>query len=104
MAWLMLLVAGLLEVGFATALKMSEGFSRTGPTVAFLVLGAASFFCLTRAMGSIPLGTAYAVWTGIGALGTALVGMVWFGDPATAARLVFLALLLVALVGLKLVS
>ncbi|WP_341501856.1 multidrug efflux SMR transporter [Gallaecimonas sp. GXIMD4217] len=104
MAWLMLLLAGLFEVGFATALKLSDGFSRTGPSLAFVVLSAASFFCLTRAMASVPIGTAYALWTGIGALGTAVVGMIWFGDPVGGARLFFLGLLLTALVGLKLVS
>ncbi len=104
MSWVYLIMAGLFEVGFAVALKQSEGLSKLGPSLLFIVLGACSFFLLTRAMASIPLGTAYAIWTGIGALGTVLVGIVWFGDPAGGLRMLFLALLLCSLVGLKLVS
>ncbi|GAA0694461.1 multidrug efflux SMR transporter [Marinobacterium maritimum] len=104
MAWIYLVLAGVFEVGFAVALKQSEGLSKLGPSVAFVLLGGASFILLTRAMASIPLGTAYAIWTGIGAVGTVLIGMVWFGDPTSALRLFFLALLLCSLVGLKLVS
>jgi len=104
MAWIYLVLAGLLEVGFAVALKLSEGLSRFWPSVAFVLLGIASFMLLTRAMAAIPLGTAYAIWTGIGAVGTVLVGIIWFGDPVSGPRLFFLATLLCSLVGLKLVS
>ncbi|MBV0932647.1 DMT family transporter [Marinobacterium weihaiense] len=104
MAWLYLLFAGLFEVGFAVALKQSEGLSKLGPSIAFVIMGAISFVLLTKAMASIPLGTAYATWTGIGAIGTVLVGIVFFGDPASGLRLFFLAMLLCSLVGLKLVS
>lgn len=104
MAWLYLILAGFFEVGFAAALKLSDGLSKLWPSVAFVLLGAASFMLLTRAMASIPLGTAYAVWTGIGAVGTVLVGIIWFGDPVSGPRLFFLAALLCSLVGLKLVS
>lgn len=104
MAWVYLVLAGLFEVGFAVALKQSEGLSKLGPSIAFVVLGGISFVLLTRAMASIPLGTAYATWTGIGAVGTVLVGIIWFGDPAGGMRLLFLAMLLCSLVGLKLVS
>lgn len=104
MGWIYLLLAGLFEIGFTLALKLSEGFSKLWPSVAFVVLGAVSFLLLTRAINTIPLGTAYAVWTGIGAIGTVLVGIIWFGDPASGLRLFFLATLLCSLVGLKLVS
>ncbi len=104
MAWIYLVLAGVFEVGFAVALKQSEGLSKLGPSVAFVLLGGVSFMLLTRAMASIPLGTAYAIWTGIGAVGTVLVGMVCFGDPVSGLRLFFLALLLCSLIGLKLVS
>jgi len=104
MAWIYLVLAGLFEVGFAVALKLSEGLSRLWPSVAFVLLGAVSFIFLTRAMAAIPLGTAYAIWTGIGAIGTVLVGIIWFGDPVNGLRLFFLATLLCSLVGLKLVS
>ncbi|MBA4500969.1 DMT family transporter [Marinobacterium marinum] len=104
MSWVYLVLAGLFEVGFAVALKESDGLSKLWPSVTFIVLGGCSFFLLTRAMASIPLGTAYAIWTGIGALGTVLVGIFWFGDSANGLRLMFLAMLLCSLVGLKLVS
>lgn len=103
-AWSYLLVAGLLEIGFASALKLTDGFSRLWPTLAMVLLGVASFYCLTKAMGHIPVGTAYAIWTGIGAFGTALVGICFFNDPTNLARLAFLTLLVVSLVGLKCVS
>lgn len=104
MAWLYLVLAGLFEVGFAVALKQSEGLTRLGPSVAFILLGGISFVLLTKAIATIPLGTAYAVWTGIGAIGTVLVGIICFGDPAGGLRLLFLAMLLCSLMGLKLVS
>jgi quaternary ammonium compound-resistance protein SugE len=103
-AWGCLVGAGAAEIGFAYFLKLSESFTKLGPTLAFAALGAASFYLLTLAMRGIPLGTAYAVWTGIGAFGTAVVGIVAFGDPVTAVR-VFLVLAIVgAVVGLKLVA
>jgi quaternary ammonium compound-resistance protein SugE len=91
--WLLVIVAGLLEVGFATLLKMSDGLSRLWPTLGFIVFAAGSFTLLSLALRDLPIGTAYAVWTGIGAAGTALLGMVVFGDPATVARLVAIALI-----------
>lgn len=101
MAWFVLVLAGLLEVAWAATLPTTEGFTRAAPTVAFVALLAASMFGLAKATETIPLGTAYAVWVGIGAAGTTLVGIVVHDDPATAARLGFLALLVVAVVGLK---
>lgn len=104
MAWLTLVAAGLFEVGFTTCLKLSEGFTRVGWAAAFVLLSVVSFALLTLAARTIPLGTAYAVWTGIGAAGTAVVGIVWFKDPATTWRLVFLVTLIGSVIGLKLVS
>jgi quaternary ammonium compound-resistance protein SugE len=103
-SWFLLVVAGLLEVAWASVLPATHGLSRPGPTVAFLALLAASMFALARAAETIPLGTAYGVWVGIGAVGAALVGIARHGDPATPARLCFLGLLVVAIVGLKATS
>ncbi|ACJ00322.1 quaternary ammonium compound efflux SMR transporter SugE [Rhodospirillum centenum] len=104
MAWLVLFVAGILEIGWAIGLKYSEGFTRPLPTAVTLVVALASFFLLSVAMRSLPVGTAYAVWTGIGAVGTALLGIVLFGEPATAARLACIALIVAGIVGLKVFS
>lgn len=104
LAWSYLLVAGAAEVGFTYFLKLSESFAMPGPTLAFVGLGAVSFWMLTLAMRRITLGTAYAVWTGIGAFGTALVGILAFGDPVTTARVVLILVIVGAVVGLKLVS
>ncbi len=104
MPWIYLIVAGVFEVGFTTCLKLSDGFSKLWWTLGFLVLMTASLGMLTIATREIPLGTAYAVWTGIGAAGTAIVGILWFKDPLTAGRLIFLTLLIGSVIGLKWVS
>ena len=104
MGWIFLGVAGLLEVSFTTALKYAEGFTKLAPSLIFLIAYAGSAWFLSQAVKSIPLGTAYAVWTGIGAVGTAIVGIALFGEPATALRLMFLAVIVGGIVGLKLVS
>lgn len=104
MAWILLVVAGLLEVAWASLLPATDGLRRPLPTAGFVALLSASMFALAKAAETIPLGTAYGVWVGIGAVGAAVVGMVAHGDPATPARLGFLALLVVAIVGLKLTS
>lgn len=101
MSWLCLFLAGLLEVVWATALKLSDGFSRLVPSAVMVVAMIASFVLLSRAVKVLPLGTAYTIWTGIGAL---VVGILWFKEPATAQRIFFAALLLVGLVGLKAAS
>jgi len=101
MPWLILIVAGLLETGWAVGLKYTDGFTRLVPSVLTAFGIAASMLLLAIAARSIPIGTAYAVWVGIGAAGAALLGMVMFGEPATPARLFFLSLLIVAVVGLK---
>lgn len=104
MAWILLIVAGLLEVVWATALPATSGFTRILPSAVFLTAMTASMLLLARAMETIPLGTAYPVWVGIGAIGAALVGLFVYGEPATAARIFFLALLIVSIVGLNLSS
>jgi quaternary ammonium compound-resistance protein SugE len=100
-AWLYLVVAGLLEIGFALSLKASDGFSRLVPTVLFVIFAIASLGLLNVALKDLPVGTAYAVWTGIGAAGTALVGMLVLGDPATVARLGFIGAIVVGVIGLQ---
>jgi quaternary ammonium compound-resistance protein SugE len=104
MAWLLLLVAGLLEVAWAIGLKYTQGFTRLVPSVLTIAAIVASMTLLGLAARTLPIGTAYAVWVGIGAAGAAALGIVLFGEPATAPRLFFLGLLLVSVVGLKLAT
>jgi len=104
MEWVYLSLAGVFEIGFTTCLKLSNGFRHIGYTLAFVAAVAISFWLLTLSLSAIPLGTAYAVWTGIGAFGTAVVGMTVFRDPVTVGRVAFLFLLIAAIIGLKLVS
>jgi quaternary ammonium compound-resistance protein SugE len=104
MAWLYLISAGLFEIGFATSMRFIDSSLKPWPIVAFLIFSVASFSLLLAAMQTIPLGTAYAVWTGIGAAGTVLLGIVYFNEPATTLRVVFLMLLISSIVGLKFVS
>lgn len=104
MAWLYLLLAGCLELGFTTCFKLSANFTNWRWTIAFLVCATLSVYCFNQAIKSIPLGTAYVVWTGIGAAGTVLIGMLWFHEPATGLRLFFIATLLGSILGLKLVT
>jgi quaternary ammonium compound-resistance protein SugE len=104
MAWVVLAVAGILEIGWAIGLKYTEGFTRLWPTVATVVSMVASMGLLGIAVNSLPVGTAYAVWTGIGTIGTALLGLVLFGEPASAARLACIGMIAAGIVGLKLVT
>lgn len=105
MAWLYLIVAGGFEVAATTIYRYSDGLTRAWPVLLLIVSGVLSLYFLHRAIaGAIPVGTAYAVWTGVGAAGTAILGIALYGEPASAARLGFLALLVVSIVGLKLVS
>lgn len=104
MPWILLVVAGLLEVAWASLLPATHGLTRFVPTVGFVTLLAASMLLLAKASETIPLGTAYSVWVGIGAVGSATVGVVVHGDAASAARVGFLALLVISIVGLKLSS
>lgn len=103
-AWLILVVAGLCEIGWAIGLKYTEGFSRLWPSVWTLLAMAASVLLLGWSLKTLPVGTAYAVWTGIGAVGTALLGMLLFGESREAARLVSIGLIVAGILGLKLVT
>lgn len=100
MAWILLLIAGALETVWALALKESDGMTRLGPTALFAVAGLGSFVLLALALRELPVGTAYAVWTGIGAVGAALAGIVLLGEPATAARLLPIGLIAIGIVWL----
>ncbi|HVE52518.1 MAG TPA: quaternary ammonium compound efflux SMR transporter SugE [Ramlibacter sp.] len=102
MAWVVLVIAGLFEVGWAIGLKYTEGFSRLWPSVGTATAMVVSVVLLGWAMRTLPVGTAYAVWTGIGAVGTVILGIVLFQEPATVARLVCVGLILAGIVGLKL--
>lgn len=101
MAWIYLILAGLLEIGWAVGLKYTAGFSKLGPSVVTVALMAASFVLLAQAIKVIPLGTAYAVWTGIGAAGTAVIGMIFFHESREFLRIVCLLLIVAGVVGLK---
>lgn len=103
-AWTLVLLAGLCEVGWAVGLKYTAGFSRLGPSIATLAAMAASVLLLGWSLKALPLGTAYAVWTGIGAVGTALLGIALFGESRETARLVCIGLIVAGIVGLKLVT
>lgn len=102
MEWIYLIAAGLFETGWAIGLKYTEGFSRPWPTLWTIMAMAASFYYLSQALKAIPVGTGYAVWTGIGAVGTALLGVMLFGEAIAPMRIVSLALIVVGMIGLKL--
>ncbi len=104
MAWTMLVIAGLLEIVWATALKESEGFTRLWPSVIGVTVSLASFVVLALALKHLPVGTAYAVWVGIGAVGVAIAGIFYFGDAATPQRLFCIALVVGGVIGLRLVE
>lgn len=104
MAWFLLLLAGLCEISWAITLKYSEGFTRLWPTVGVFAGGIVSVYLLGLAVKQIPIGTAYAVWTGIGAVGTASLGMALFNEPRTGLRLACIALIVAGITGLRLLS
>ncbi|MGY0157211.1 quaternary ammonium compound efflux SMR transporter SugE [Edwardsiella tarda] len=104
MSWIVLLIAGLLEVVWAISLKSSHGFTRLWPSLITVVAMVASVLLLAHAMKTLPAGTAYAVWTGIGAVGAAIMGIILLGEPASLLRLLSLALIVAGIVGLKLSS
>ncbi|WP_254413390.1 DMT family transporter [Dyadobacter diqingensis] len=104
MSWLFLLIAGVFEIGFTTSLKLSDNFSNFKWSSAFFVCITCSFLFLNKAIQTIPLGTAYAVWTGIGAVGTVLMGIFFYKEPSDFWRLFFVFLLIGSIVGLKMVS
>jgi quaternary ammonium compound-resistance protein SugE len=102
MAWFVLFLAGVLEIGWAVGLKYTDGFTRLGPTAVTIVAMALSLVLLGLAVQSLPVGTAYAVWTGIGTVGTVLLGIFLFGESADPMRLGFIAMIVAGIVGLKL--
>jgi len=105
MAWIFLIIGGLFEIGFTISLKYSENFTRLWPSIGFFACISLSFFFLNKAInGGLPIGTSYAVWTGIGAAGTAIAGMLLFKEPAAFWRLFFLFMLIASIVGLKVVA
>ncbi len=104
MAWLTLVLAGLLEVAWAVGLKQTEGFTKLWPSVWTLSVMGASIFLLSQALKTIPVGTGYAIWTGIGAVGTVIIGMTYLGEPRDTARILCLLLIISGIVGLKLVT
>ena len=104
MPWIILTLAGLFEIGWAIGLKYTEGFTRLWPTVGTVLAMAISLGLLGIAMKSLPVGTAYAVWVGVGAVGTAILGIVLLGEPANAGRMISLGLIIAGIIGLKLAS
>ncbi len=104
MAWGLLFIAGLLEMVWALLLKQSAGFTRPGPTVGFVISFLLSMLLLAQALKTLPVGTAYAVWTGIGAAGTAIIGMLWLGETRDVLKLVSLMMLVAGIIGLRITS
>ncbi|MER6330114.1 multidrug efflux SMR transporter [Streptomyces sp. NPDC014983] len=102
MAWLLVIVAGILETGFAVCLKLSHGFTRLWPTIAFAAFALGSFGLLTLSLRKLDVGPAYAVWTGIGATGTAVYGMIFLGDVVSTLKIVSISFVIVGIVGLQL--
>ncbi len=102
MDWIYLFIAGLFEVAWAIGLKFTEGFTRLWPSVLTVIAMTISFLLLSQALKTLPVGTAYAVWTGIGATGTALIGLFFFGEPRDIGRIVSIALIVAGILGLKL--
>ena len=101
MAWLAVITAGLLEVGFATMLKLSNNFTKLWPSIGFLVFASGSFSLLAWSLKVLPIGTAYAVWTGIGAAGTFIIGVVFFNDPSILLRWIGVSLIILGVIFLK---
>ena len=104
MGWIFLMIAGIAEIGMTTVMRYIDWSLRPVPIIAFLILTNTSFACLAVAVQTIPMGTAYAIWVGIGAAGTAVIGIWYYGEPVTTLRLFFLTMLIGSVVGLKLVS
>jgi quaternary ammonium compound-resistance protein SugE len=102
--WLLLLIAGIFEVIWATALKFTDGFTRLGPSVATVLAMGVSMVCMSFALRAIPMGTAYAIWTGIGAAGTVILGIVLFDEPRNGLRLLCIVAIIAGIAGLKLTS
>jgi quaternary ammonium compound-resistance protein SugE len=103
-AWTYLVIAGLLEICWAVGLKYTDGFTKLIPSIFTITTLALSIFLLAKAAQTLPIGTAYAIWVGIGALGTAILGIYLFKEPVSAMRIIFLAMLLISIIGLKMTS
>ena len=101
MAWIYLIIAGCLEIGWAIGLKYTDGWTRLWPSVFTIVTMVASFYCLAIAVKELPIGTSYAIWTGIGAVGTATLGILLFSEPVSTLRIVCIGLIIVGIIGLK---
>ncbi|CAG9621721.1 DMT family transporter [Sutcliffiella rhizosphaerae] len=101
MAWFFLFLAGVCEIGAVISLKLAEGFKRLIPSICFVVIGMMSFYFLSLALTVIPMGTAYAIWTGIGSAGSVLLGMILFKEPKDRMRIVFLSFIIIGVIGLK---
>ncbi|CDG50003.1 DMT family transporter [Cardinium endosymbiont of Bemisia tabaci] len=101
MYWILLIMAGLFEIAFSISLKYSNGLTKLKPTIFFIFFGALSFICLSKTLNKIPIGTAYAVWTGIGSAGTAILGILIFNEPISILRLFFITTLIVSIIGLN---
>lgn len=104
MAWVFLMLAGAFEIAFTTAMRFTDGFTKLWPTLLVLALATVSIYFVTKASELMPLGTAYAAWGGIGAIGTVVIGILYFGEPVTLWRMVFLSTLILSIAGLKLVT
>jgi len=104
MAWIYLLIAGFFEVGWALGMKYTDGFTRFWPSLGVLIVMGLSVYFLSLAVKTLDLGTAYAIWTGIGIAGTATAGMIWFGESTSLLRLLFIFLILASVVGLRLIT
>ncbi len=100
--WILLIFAGLFEIGFSISLKLSDGFTKIKPIIAFVVFSILSFVCLSKTLDKIPLGTAYLLWTGIGAVGTVIVGIMYFNEPYSVMRVFFITTMIISMIGLKL--
>jgi len=101
-SWIYLVLAGLFEIVFAIALKLSENFTKTRWIVVFMISSVFSFYFLSKSLARIPIGTAYLIWSGIGGVGAVMVGIMFFNEPTTPLRLFFMALIIIAMIGLKL--
>ncbi len=104
MGWFYLLLAGVFEIAFTTAIRFTDGFTKILPSALVLLLATISIYFVTKAATTMPLGTAYAAWGGFGAIGTVAIGILYFGEPVTVWRMVFLSLLIISIIGLKLVT
>ncbi len=104
MAWVFLMLAGVFEISFTTAMRFTDGFTKLWPTLLVLALATVSIYFVTKAAELVPLGTAYAIWGGLGAIGTVAIGIFYFGEPVTLWRMVFLSTLILSIAGLKLVT